>query len=261
MDESRVAAVCDTAWSYLETGNEVFDLDGCTFVRNRACPRRWDANQVTRIRCRKPSEIERLFENAEREYADCDHRRFAVDPLTPPEVGARLALAGYPYVETVWMGLDGDLRGAAPDVDIRLLRTDEGWRAATPLIEAEWEEALVKQGRAPDSSVVPEFVATKRAKSPTIRHWLAYVGANPCAYFSSWEGKNGVGIVEDLFTLPRYRHRGIATALLHHCVADARSRGAASVIIGALTDDTPKQMYAAMGFRPLLTTRHYTRTL
>jgi hypothetical protein len=30
------------------------------------------------------------------------------------------------------------------------------------------------------------------------------------------------------------------------------------VIIGTLTNDTPKRMYAALGFRPLLTTRHYT---
>jgi len=261
MDKELIEAVCDTAWGYLEAGNEVFELDGCTFVRNRSCPRRWDANQVTRIRCRTPAEVGRLFENVEREYVDCSHRRFAVDPLTPADVVARLALADYPFTETVWLALNGRLRGAAPKVDIRLLGTDADWNEAIPLMEAEWGEALVKQGRATDNSVVPEFVATKRGKSPPIRHWIAYLGSTACAYFSSWEGKNGVGIVEDLFTMPRYRHRGIATALLHHCVADARVHGARSVIIGALTDDTPKKMYAAMGFRPLLTTRHYTHTL
>jgi len=260
MDEALVSAICDTAWGYLETGNEVFDLDGCTFVRNRACPRRWDANQVTRIRCRASTDIDLLFENVEREYDGCDHRRFAVDPLTPPSVVARLVLQDYPFVETVWLGLDGELAGGAPEVDIRLMQTEQDWRNTVPLVEAEWGEALRKQRRAVDNSIVPEFVATKRAKSPPIRHWMAYVGGTACAYFSSWEGRNGIGIIEDLFTLPRYRHRGIATALLHHCVADARAHGASMIIIGALSDDTPKRMYAAMGFRPLLTTRHYTRS-
>ena len=55
-------------------------------------------------------------------------------------------------------------------------------------------------------------------------------------------------MVEDLFTRPSHRNRGIARALIHHCVADARARGAVDVLIGAIYDDTPKNAYAAMGF-------------
>lgn len=68
-------------------------------------------------------------------------------------------------------------------------------------------------------------------------------------------------MVEDLFTHPDYRHRGIATALIARGVADARARGAGPVIIGADPTDTPMRMYAALGFRPIIVVRHYLRRL
>ena len=37
-------------------------------------------------------------------------------------------------------------------------------------------------------------------------------------------------------------------ALIHHCVADARAKGAEDVLIGAIAGDPPKHAYAAMGF-------------
>jgi GNAT superfamily N-acetyltransferase len=107
---------------------------------------------------------------------------------------------------------------------------------------------------------LPEFQAYRGAKAPHVRFWLAYADLEPVAYFSSWPGVAGVGMVEDLFTRREYRHRGIATALIAHCVAEARSRGAREVMIGADPTDTPMRMYAAMGFRPLMVTANYFRS-
>lgn len=67
--------------------------------------------------------------------------------------------------------------------------------------------------------------------------------------------------MEDLFTLPEYRHRGLATALMHRCVRDCRERGARSVIIACDPTDTPKQMYRAMGFGPVAIQTHYLKRL
>ncbi|OGO52256.1 MAG: hypothetical protein A2148_06360 [Chloroflexi bacterium RBG_16_68_14] len=83
----------------------------------------------------------------------------------------------------------------------------------------------------------------------------------PRAYCSSWEGIDGVGQVEYLFTHPEYRHRGLATALIHRSVADCRERGAGHVVIVADPADTPKQMYAAMGFRPVAIKRSYWKLM
>ena len=78
--------------------------------------------------------------------------------------------------------------------------------------------------------------------------FLACDGDEAVSFLSSWPGIGGVGMVEDLFTLPSHRGQGYARALIHHCFADARERGAAQVLIGAVANDTPKNAYAAMGF-------------
>ena len=70
-----------------------------------------------------------------------------------------------------------------------------------------------------------------------------------------------MGKVEDLFTAPAFRRRGIATALIAHAVPDARARGAGPVLIGADPTDTPKAMYAAMGFAPVCAIRSFTKRL
>jgi predicted GNAT family acetyltransferase len=74
---------------------------------------------------------------------------------------------------------------------------------------------------------------------------------------ASLVGADGVGQVEDLYVEPEVRHRGLATALIHRAVADCRARGAGPVLIVADASDTPKAMYAAMGFRPLAVERKY----
>ena len=95
-----------------------------------------------------------------------------------------------------------------------------------------------------------------RLKTPPDRKWLAYVDGAARGMASVWD-VDGMGQVEDVFVEPAYRHRGIATALIHHCVADCRARGAGAVVIVADAADTPQTMYAAMGFRPVATKRRY----
>jgi GNAT superfamily N-acetyltransferase len=104
------------------------------------------------------------------------------------------------------------------------------------------------------------MVVSKQFKAPALSFWLARVDDSEAAFFSSWPGLDGVGIVEDLFTRPEFRRRGIATALIAHCVADARARGAGPVAISARAADTPKHMYAAFGFRPVAISRSYLKS-
>ena len=42
-------------------GNERFEADGATFVRNREVPDIWDANHISHITASTPEEIERLL--------------------------------------------------------------------------------------------------------------------------------------------------------------------------------------------------------
>ena len=99
------------------------------------------------------------------------------------------------------------------------------------------------------------------ARATTRRHGARYVDGVNCGLFSAWPGEDGVGVIEDLFTRREFRGRGVATALIAACVGDAWARGAESLAVGARANDTPKRMYAAMGFRPLCVQRSYLKDL
>jgi GNAT superfamily N-acetyltransferase len=90
-----------------------------------------------------------------------------------------------------------------------------------------------------------------------VQFFLAIVDGAPRAYGSSIVTPHGMGIVEDLFTLPEYRKRGLATALIANAIAYARARGMGPMLIGAYADEPAKALYAARGFQPQCLTRQY----
>jgi GNAT superfamily N-acetyltransferase len=251
--------VSDTTAAYLALGCEVFEADGARFVRRHDRPLIWDANHVSHIRCETEADLDRLLERTDREFAHCRHRRLDLDPSTPAFVSARLLLDGYLPDETIELLLEGELQATPKPADMREITTDAGWAAYAELQEMDYRETSARQGRPFVPEVAAAFLETKRARMGIVRYWLAHVDGVARAYFASWPGENGIGMVEDLFTHPEFRHRGLATALIAHCVDHARSRGADAVVIGADPSDTPKRMYADLGFLPVLVRRNYIR--
>ena len=260
-DAARSALTVSEAFSAL--GNERFEADGATFVRNREIPDIWDANHVSGITASTPEAIGRLLERVEREFAGFDHRQFRAEFTTPPALEARLTLEGYQGSEELVMLLEGELQGQPKRHEIRPLTDDAGWQAYTALHDLDWREYKERMPgrRGFDEKTAEAMMRSRRLKTPPVRHWLACVDGEPRAYLSSWIGVDGVGMVEDLFTHPDFRHRGLATALIHHCVAEVRREGAGPVVIGADPKDTPKRMYAALGFRPVALKREYLKQL
>jgi GNAT superfamily N-acetyltransferase len=241
-------------------GAEMFSACQATFVRNRSLPIIHDLNHVGNVRAADPATIDALMARVEVEFAGYRHRQFVLDADTPSELEARLVLDGYDDVESsLVMLLEGDLRGAARQHAIRPITTDADWTAYARLKRLDWAERATRLGLGALPEVGEGLIATYRAKVPPLRYWLACVDGEPRGFFSSWEGPDGVGQVEDLFVEAAFRHRGLATALLHHTVADARRAGAGPVVIIADATDTPKAMYAAMGFRPVAVVTKYTR--
>lgn len=255
------AKALDTDAANLALGHERFVADGATFVRNRDYPLIYDANHVSHVTATTPEQIDRLLDRAEREFAHAPHRRYNVDFRTPPAFVARLALEGYEREDSLVLVLDGDLKGAPAPHEIRPLETEADWQAYATLQSLDWDEHMERLKRSEDPAVPLQIRATHQAKQPPVQYWLAYVADEPVAYFNSWAGVDGVGQVEDLFTHPDFRHRGLATALIHHCVADCRRKGAGPIVIAADPTDTPKQIYAAMGFRPIAIYCHYLKKL
>jgi GNAT superfamily N-acetyltransferase len=208
---------------------------------------------------RDGSQIEALLARVEVEYAHLDYRQFHLDPLTPPEIEANLMLAGFSrWSNHLVMILEQQLRATPKPIHIRRVNSEEDWLEYGSLQALEHIEYNQRLGKETAESNA-EWLQYTKAKSPPVSIWLAYTEDAACGYCSSWPGESGVGQAEDLFVHPDFRHRGIAIALIAHCVSDARSRGAGPVVIIADPTDTPKNLYATLGFRPLFNSRSQYR--
>ncbi|MEX1253233.1 MAG: GNAT family N-acetyltransferase [Dehalococcoidia bacterium] len=264
MSETLGRRALDVDLALLALGNETFEAEGALFVRNRELPLEREANFVANVTASTPDEIERLLTRVERELAGLPYRRFDVDHDAQPAFEARLLLDGYRREETIVSVLEGDLVGEAKPADIRPVDNESAWQARAALVAASWPDYEERAGASADRSAssgqaLESAIRSGRAKSPPLRYWLAYVDGEAQAYGASWPGIEGMGQVEYLFTHPDFRHRGLATALIHRAVAGCRERGAGPVAITADASDTPKQIYAAMGFRPVAMKRTYLR--
>jgi GNAT superfamily N-acetyltransferase len=255
-------AIAELLDAYHALGNEVVDEPLVRIVRNVNAPSIYDANFACRVRAATEDALDDVLGRLDAAFGHCAHRQVHVDPAADGMVEARLVLDGYEPDPTNQLvlpaGASLDLSAAPPTVDLRLVESEDDWRSLERLTRLDHEGEAAREGRDPwPAAVTTSMVSTKRAKGPALRFWLARVDGADCAFLSSWAGVDELGLVEDLFTDVDFRHRGIATALLVHGVADARAHGAGAVVIGARPDDNPQRMYAAMGFRPACVLRKY----
>ena len=241
--------------------NECFEAEGALFVRNTATPAVRDANHASHVTASTLDEIERLLARVEREYAHAPARAYHCDFRTPPGFEARLLLDGFTMRDNLVSVLDGDLIGEAKPFEIAPVETEDGWRLFEALHALDWRETRERLGQEEFPEVGLAMGRTRRAKCPPSRYYLGYVDGAPRGYFSTLPGIDGMAQVEDLFVDPPYRPHGLATALIHHCVRACRDAGAGAVVIVADPTDTPKHMYAAMGFRPVAIKRDYWKNL
>jgi len=246
------------SWRALGHARHVSPL--ALFVRRPELPRVYDANFVARVRAESSAEIEQLLAEVERRFGGLGHRLVFWDPGMPAPFEARLVLEGFEAECEVVQVLEGPLAERGPAVDIRPVQSDADWKSLEVLAFEDHREEAQKGFHAEwERSLTSEIVAAKRAKAPAVQYFLARYDDVDCAFFSAWPGENGVGTIEDLFTSQPFRRRGIGTALIAHCVDDARARGARSVLISARSNDTPALMYRRLGFRPLCVQRSYLK--
>lgn len=243
----------------LGLGHEVFTADGATFVRNRDLPHIWEANHLTAVTAATPTEIGRLLDRVEAEYAGLGYRRFDLDFTTPPELEARLLHDGYQARDFLVMVLEPDLRDRAPVADIRPCASPDEWAVFEALSLERWRESARRRGVAPDARIGEGLARAHRGRCPPARCWLAWAGGVPRGFLTSWDGFEGVGQLDDLFVHPAARGCGLAAALIRHGVGHCRAAGAGPVVIVADASDTPRTAYARMGFAPVAVLREYVR--
>ena len=162
--------VFETLAGYMALGHEVRDYGKIRIVTNREVPQVWDANFACRLRGETPEDLDAIVEILGREFAGYEHRQVIWDPGTPPEVEARLVLEGYTPEADIELLLEGELRGKAPPVELRELRSEADWKVFARLMRLDHEEEARKFGKPVLSEdVTAQIVQSKRAKCPGLR--------------------------------------------------------------------------------------------
>jgi GNAT superfamily N-acetyltransferase len=211
------------------------------------------------VSAKEPGELDAFLDRLNREYAHARWVTVQADLHTPPAVEARLVDEHFERRDRMLLVLDGDLRRSPPRIEIRAMDDEISWRVFADLKRSGWQEHAAFGDRAAAPHVVEGLVTASRLRCPPIEYIMACIEGTPVGFCSVWEGLHGIGQVEDLFVDRHHRGRGIGTALLHHSVALARSRGAGPIIIAASDTDSTNQLYSALGWRPLTICRQYSR--
>jgi GNAT superfamily N-acetyltransferase len=194
--------------------------------------------------------VEALAEEHQRALA---HRRVTVDDEA---VGRRLAPAlaarGWALHRMVLMGRDGTLAppGAAafaeevPYGHVRALRDE--WIRSEPWAVG---DAVVAQAHAADRRL---FGGT-----PT-RAFAAFEDGRPVAYALLIDGGRD-GMLEDVYTTPEARGRGLGTAAIAAVLHAARAAGHEAVFVPTDADGRARDLYARLGFAPLAVQHRFSR--
>lgn len=195
----------------------------------------------------------------EERFAHCEHRAVVTDCFTPPSFVARLAFDGYreetPVIQMVL--LDELTPIALTSITLRVVNSNADWSCLKQLVEIDFKEGLRTGHKELPLEVVRGIVDGYRRKSPVQQFFIDEIDDLPCAYGSAVECPNNLGMLEDFFTLPEFRGRGIASAIVSHCVGHLRKKASRSIFIGALMTERAKRLYAKLGFTPLMISREW----
>lgn len=242
-----------------ELGNDVIQTPHCRIVKNAAMPDVWDANHASAVTAEHPDDIEALLSEMECHLSHTSWRVIHTDPFTPEPFAARLALDGYAeHPATIQMVLNGKLRTDYTG-DIAPIETEADWQSLVALVRRDHEEGARTSGNILPPRVTDGIIAGYRAKSGRYRFHLARIDGEPVAYGALVAAPSGAGMIEDLFTLPTYRTRGIASAMVAQFSTALEEQGCTSIFLGALVNEQARHLYAKLGFRPVMLTRCWVR--
>jgi GNAT superfamily N-acetyltransferase len=245
-----IGPICEAADAWASLGAECTRRAGALFLRDAANADVWDANHA-RIGGAGDPDPPAFFEAAEAAYAHCAHRAVRFDPRAPgTALEAELLRRDYQCELFLLMALEGPPHGMPGDARVADVETEADWDTFARLKQAEFDETHLNL---PGAAWRDHIRRKSRATT-----WIASVDDEPVGLFSSLV-HGEVAMLEDLYVLPSARRRGVATTLVAHAVERAYRAGASLCFLSARADDTPKDMYARMGFAPVGVTRSHLR--
>lgn len=255
-EASRVAAA--RRWFRLLGKTPVIDR-GAIVVTDPSHPNVWDANFALAEPGADPDAVIAALDRA---MPWSKWRVIVADALTDPAMVATLGFEGFeqagPLIEMLASESASSLQAVAP-VTLRRATPDEHWSAFERLVRADHREGL-RTG--PYTAEVSDgLLATMRTRSRLCRYSIIALDGVDVGYGLSTICPNGLGIIDELFTLPGWRGRGVMSAFIVVVDRELRQTGCDGVFLDAFADDRPRLLYARLGFRPVAITCRWTRKL
>jgi GNAT superfamily N-acetyltransferase len=236
---------------FTRAASRVVPLDWGSAIFHDDFPRWADVNTV-RVEVPAPDlDAERLHGAVERLQRPLPHRRVEVfDPATAERVDAGMAEHGYERGRSVLMGWDGGEPEPAPSVE----------QVPYAAIERLREEWLLDDPWAPDPETLAEGLAADRlafATTPT-RAYAVIEDGRPQAYGLLLD-LGDVALVEDVYTTPSARGRGLAAAVIRRLVFESAASGHADTVLATDADGLARALYERLGFTTLGVVHRFLR--
>jgi ribosomal protein S18 acetylase RimI-like enzyme len=115
-----------------------------------------------------------------------------------------------------------------------------------------WAEAIRSLPHGKDEQLVQQILEHRRLIVDAIPTRLVAAEADgKLVAYAELYSENGVGQVEDVVTLPAYRGRGFARAVVLWGVEQSRAAGNELTFLVADADDWPQQLYERLGFETM----------
>jgi GNAT superfamily N-acetyltransferase len=224
----------------------------CHIVVDPAHPDVWDSNHADEVTAQTDAEIDAVFAAMDEHLGHTSWRVIHADAFTPDVFLARLALDDFEVRNvTIQMALRGMPKDRGARIELRPVVGHAEWSALSRLVLANHAEGRTTSGVDVPAEITAGLVSGYRAKSRAYHFHLVVEDGAPVAYGAYAAAPDKVGMIEDLFTLPSARQRGVATAMIAAFVDRLLWDGCQTVFIGALAAERPKHLYARLGFRPV----------
>ena len=183
-----------------------------------------------------------LADEAERIQSTLRHRR--VDVVG--EEAARLLEPGFSALgwKTERHVVMIHHRPARRSRDLSLVREVD-----TETLRAVWTEGIRRDLPHVGEEVVRQLVEHKLVieRAVSVRRFAAVV-EDELASFADLYSAGGVGQIEAVLTLERFRNRGLASAVVLKALAESQATGNELTFLVADADDWPQHLYARLGF-------------
>ena len=253
-DAARVAAA--RRW-FRTFGSDPIAVDGITVVSTPAHPDTWEVNFATPAPD-VPTDV--MLSAMERYLGHTIWQATYADALTSPEQEAGFAFAGFaPQGTVIEMLATGALTPRRPLAAIALRPVESASdRAAFETLVA-LDHAEGKRTGSTDDAVNAGLLAAMHARGAIEPHDLIIMDGEPVGYGYAVPCPGGLGVIENLFTRADRRGQGIMSAYIVAAAERLRARGCDGIFLDAHAGDTPRLLYAALGFAPVSCARYWVR--